>query len=51
MPLDHQDNSILVIDTVLQYHLSLPNPDALSDWEWANKYSILLQLIKAEQEQ
>ena len=50
MPEDHQDNSVVFIDTVLQYHLSLPAPDLLETWEWAEKYAILLELLKAERD-
>jgi hypothetical protein len=39
---------VIYIDTVMQYHLSLPDPDALSDEDWAMKYFILLEIIKAE---
>jgi hypothetical protein len=50
VPEDHLDNSVIFIDTVLQYHLCLPDPDVLSDAEWAMKYAILIQLIKSEKQ-
>lgn len=50
MPGEYLDNSIVSIDTQLQYHLCLPDPDALSDWEWATKYAILLEILKQERE-
>lgn len=42
------ENDVILIDTILQYHLSIPNPDDLTLWEWAKKYYYLLEIIKAE---
>ena len=50
MPSEYWDNSIFSIDTQLQYHLSLPDVDALPDWEYVTKYKILLDILKAEKE-
>lgn len=50
MPTEHQDNSILLIDTILRYHLSI-DPDELSDWEWAGSYAYLLEILKAERQE
>jgi hypothetical protein len=50
VPPDHQENSILLIDTVLRYHLSI-EPDELDDWEWAGSYGYLLEILKAERQE
>lgn len=51
MPEANLNDEPLFIDTVLQYHLSIPDPDALPLWEWAGKYAILLTILESERKE